>query len=679
MDFFALAPLRYEIPSASGAVRPWAAAWDKISRQAGVTRGVQRWKDALEILSAEAEAKLEQSENEGDRRSASFRLERSRELAGVISELATRLEVLEEPKPAAEFIEAFRSVILDYFRSTPEGFEEVLHEVEQLGTVDAVGGTFTLQRFHEALRANLEAGSVRASKLGEGVLVADYRLASGLRFKEVVLCGVYEGAFPAGPGGETVLDDRVWSRLREEFPFIEDSELTLARGRDAARRAIASAGGGTLTWSCPLYEPGGTREFYPAPLMVSAANARDPGIRTATGLRRTGAREWLRRAASPLGVMLGGSALDGAEFNLRQAILARRAGGGVADDHRSHRAVTMLRARRSNEFTQWDGNLGVLSASGELALRRAVYPTSLEHYAACGFRYMCRTILGLRAIEEPEERETMDAAARGTLVHGVLDVYFRRMKERGRPRPGEAWNDGDRAEILAILDDALEDARRRGLTGRAVYSGHEARTLRSDLLRFLDEDTAFREETGGVPSEFEVDIPETMVAGATMRGRADRVDRSPDGSRAWVIDYKTGGLWDYDSMKKGDTLDRGTKLQLPVYLAAAGDAREAQALYWFITRKGGFERIAFDASAENLGRFRATVEAIVRGVAGGAFPAFPGEENEWRGGWTNCGFCDFNRLCSRRREEEFAAKSSDAPMAAWFRVEQAARPPEAPD
>jgi hypothetical protein len=678
MDFFALAPLRYEIPGDGGLVRPWAAAWDKISRSAGVTRGRRRWGDSLAAFAQDAQARLDDpaiAENDPAKNSVRFRLERSGELAGVISALFARLEALREPMPAAAFIDAFKAIVFDYLRQQAEAFEDVVKEIEQLGTVDAVGGEFSLPGFHEALRANLEAGAIRESKLGEGVLLADYRKAAGLRFREVVLCGAYEGALPVGPGGEAILEDRVWSQLRERHPFVEDSDLALTRGREAAQRAVLSASGGAVAWSCPLYEPGGTREYYPSPPMVAAATRCDPSIRTAAQVRRTGEREWLRRTASPLGVMLRRSALDGAELTLRESILTRRSGANVGTEHPSQRALSMLRGRRSRGFTEWDGNLGVLSASGSLDLRRAVSPTSLEDYSACGFRYMCKRVLYLDVVEEPEDREMMEPTVKGTLVHDVLEAFFRRMKEVGRPIPREAWTAADRETLIGLLDAALEDAARRGQTGREIYAGHEARSLRADLVRFLDEDQAFREETGAVPEEFEVSIPETLVAGVTMRGRADRIDRTPDGSGAWVIDYKTGGLWGYENMQKGDALDGGTKLQLPVYLAAAGDdVSEAQALYWFITRRGGFTRIAFDASPENLERFQNTVEAIVRGVSAGAFPANSGDEDEFRGSWGNCTYCDFDRICSRRRDEDFAAKSADAAMAPWHGVAEAASP-----
>jgi hypothetical protein len=229
---------------------------------------------------------------------------------------------------------------------------------------------------------------------------------------------------------------------------------------------------------------------------------------------------------------------------------------------------------------------------------------------------------------------------------------------------------------MQTLDDHLDEARRRGLTGREVYAGHEARMLRADLNRFLEEDSAFRDETGAIPTDIEADIPETVVAGVTMRGRADRIDRTPDGSRAWVIDYKTGSLRPYESMQKGDPLDGGSKLQLPTYLAAVANVAEAQALYWFITRRGGFTQIPFEATPENMTRFQETVDAIVRGVSAGAFPAVSGDENDFYGGWDNCSFCDFDRMCSRRRDADFAAKSGHPEMASWHRVGEAARPPE---
>jgi hypothetical protein len=89
----------------------------------------------------------------------------------------------------------------------------VIKEIDQLGTVASVGGRFDLGAFAFALRANLEAAFGR-DEPGRRIIVADHRSAAGMHFRRVVLCGAFEGALPAGPGGDAILGDRVWARLR---------------------------------------------------------------------------------------------------------------------------------------------------------------------------------------------------------------------------------------------------------------------------------------------------------------------------------------------------------------------------------------------------------------------------------------------------------------------------------
>ena len=161
----------------------------------------------------------------------------------------------------------------------------------------------------------------------------------------------------------------------------------------------------------------------------------------------------------------------------------------------------------------------------------------------------------------------------------------------------------------------------------------------------------------------------------TLRGRVDRIDRTPDGRAAWVIDYKTGSTWEFRDLISGkgsDPLLGGRKLQLPTYLAAAGDAETAVAMYWFVSRKGGFGQLEYRQNAAARERFEATLTAIVDGIRGGSFPAVPNEEDEWRGGFENCTYCEYDRICSRRRDIEYSAKESDSAAQAWQAVKFAA-------
>jgi RecB family exonuclease len=435
-----------------------------------------------------------------------------------------------------------------------------------------------------------------------------------------------------------------------------------------------------------LNEAGGTRQYYPSPMMAAAAVARDSAIDSASALRSySSGGNWFRKGRSPLGMMLVRQPLDGTEVRLRQAIYQRQVGGEVGAHHPAWRAVAALRARRSNAFTEWDGNLASLQASGWAAPQRTMSPTSLEAYATCGFRYLCRSLLRLRAETEPEERQTMEPAARGSLVHTALQRFFTEMQAQGRPGPAEPWGEPDRARLLEVLQEEIAVAQERGQTGLEVFAWHEARMLAADMLRFLAEDDLFRAETGALPRDFETDIPEVEVAGVRLRGRVDRIDRTADGKEAWIIDYKTGSPSEY-KITPADPLQGGRRLQLPAYLAAAAPAERARALYWFISRAGGFKKVPYEDSQANRDAFQRTLAAIVNGIGAGAFPAVPGEEDERYGRFDHCRNCDFDRICSRRRDYEMSAKSEAGALAAWHAVAAAAgavalgeAEPESPD
>ena len=675
LDFLNIAPLRSSVPGRGGPVRMMAAVWDRISRESGVTRGAEAWSNGLNMRlhDLEMEAADPRSDNEARARRIQFDREETTALSEMIAALIDRLVGLGEPRPAAAFIRDFSSVVRDYFAPGTDGLEEVEKEIAQLGTVDAVGGSFGLSSFLLALRANLEAAYLREQRLGEGVVIGDYRLAGGLQFRQVLLCGAYEGALPAAAGSDPIIEAAAWERLREDHPYVEDRALRAARAEEAARRAMGAAAGGVITWSCPLYEPGGSREYYPSPLMLRAATQHDNRITTASKLRGCPPASWLRRTPSPLATLLSGATVDRREMLLREAVALRRRDRSVDQAHPRHRAVEMLRARRSPVFTAWDGDLSELADDDWLQLHSAVSPTTLEDYAVCGFRYFAKSLLHLRATEEPEERDLMDPLTRGIVIHDVLERFFTEMREQGRPQPYEPWGNGDYARLATLLGEELDGAKQRGKMGRELYGNHEKRAMESDLQRFLDADNEFRSETGAVPFAFECAIPEVEVAGVRLRGRVDRVDMSPDGRKAWVIDYKTGSAEPFKGVKT-DPLLGGSKLQLPSYLLAAQDAEEARALYWFITQREGFQRIDYEDSAQNRAVFERTLNALVRGIRSGAFPAVSGDENEYYGRFEHCRYCDFDRACSLRRDQEFEAKSGDEKVAAWLAVSLAAKP-----
>jgi ATP-dependent helicase/nuclease subunit B len=672
-DCLGLAPLRPFLPSADGNVPAQTSPWLRIAREAGVTKRIERWDQGLGTLIADREEYLGFDDLSDDRRDfMQQELDQARALESVMRGLFSRLEPLRQRRPAAEFIEAFKAIVDDYMDPKAAAMDSVVAQIEQLGTIDAVGGSFDLAGFVAALRANLDATYHREDRLGDGVLVADYRMAAGLSFRHVVLCGAYEGVFPASVPQEPLVEDRYWQQLRQAgHPFLEDAELRGERARLAAERAIASATE-RLVWTAPLQAAGAGREHYPAQPMLAAARAHDASIASASELRRAPASAWLRRPPSPLAAMLTGVPVDLPEARLRSTVAARRDRQVLPAGHPLHSALDLLAKRHGNAFSEFDGNLSSLDA-GDLVPSRGVSPTSLEYYAACGMRYYLHSVLRLRPPEEPEDRDTIDPRDKGILVHEVLDAFFKRQQEHGRPDVGEVWTGADREELLSLLEAELERTRQRGRTGLDVFSSHEARRLRAELATFLERDTEFRQETGACPVAFEARIPEQDYGGIRLRGIVDRIDALPDGSKAWVLDYKTGSTWAYQAMKDDDPLAGGSKLQLPVYRFAVPDVEEVEAFYWFISSAGGFERKPFYPSDDNMARFEDTLRAILGGVGAGAFPPVPGEEDSRPGrSYENCTYCDFARLCSTRRADELESKREDPAIDAWAAVRRVA-------
>ena len=153
--------------------------------------------------------------------------------------------------------------------------------------------------------------------------------------------------------------------------------------------------------------------------------------------------------------------------------------------------------------------------------------------------------------------------------------------------------------------------------------------------------------------------------GIRFRGFIDRVDMTPDGRRAVVMDYKTGSSRQYAQMAD-DPLMAGKRLQLPLYALAVRETllpdATLRAEYWFISAKGGYARVpvSLDAIEE---QFRYTVQTIAEGVRGGIFPANPGPPGF--GGPENCRYCDFQRICPTNKLALWARKINSPQVAAY--------------
>ncbi len=155
----------------------------------------------------------------------------------------------------------------------------------------------------------------------------------------------------------------------------------------------------------------------------------------------------------------------------------------------------------------------------------------LSDQSACPFRAFAIRRLGARELASP--RPGLDAAARGSLIHAALEVFWRGLK--------------DRAALVALGPDELKQ-RIDQAADQALGRFTEAhRLLLSPAGRKLELRCTTRAlehwlELERARDEFRVRALEHKIvmefAGLKLEGKIDRIDETPAGTV--LIDYKTG-------------------------------------------------------------------------------------------------------------------------------------------
>jgi hypothetical protein len=366
---------------------------------------------------------------------------------------------------------------------------------------------------------------------------------------------------------------------------------------------------------------------------------------------------------------------DGHDYDVDSVARWRRAGQPLSrhflaeDQSPVDRYLSMEAGRESAELSAWDGGLVEITGPKHrfLEARSAVFSaTRLERWSVCPYRYFLGDVLGLSALEAPEELLTISPLDRGTLVHRILERFVRSVIETDDvPDAGQSWAPDHRSLLSSIAVEEFADAEEKGITGRPLLWNVSKEELMADLEAFLESDNLWRSETGCRPVWVErrfgfEDDPESLPPvilkldsslEIRLRGVIDRVDIDPAGRRAVITDYKTGRSTSYRDMNK-DPLGGGRHLQLPIYGMAVRDAlgglQEVDSQYWFISTAGRFEHkvVSLTEVEENLSR---EVGRVVSAINQGIFPAIPGPPDQ-SGGPQNCRYCDFDRICPSNRD-----------------------------
>jgi ATP-dependent helicase/nuclease subunit B len=681
------------------------SAWDRISRRAQVVQGASQWSQRCTTLAAslghdEQRARPFQTTSPGPE-PVTPDSAHAHAIAAAMIRLSADTRPPRDGSTWDAFIawaEGLRAAYLPSAQSWPApkqtGSEAVDATIKSLADAGQLEATTTFRTFRTALAAALESRRLTEGTPGVGVVVSQVGAILGAQFDRVYIVGAIEGVFPGRPPADPLASSQTGVDplgRRERQGEIE---------RRAWLGALAAADGQRVVVSYPRSD-GAVRSVHPSRWLLEIASRLAGRAVYASDLPRLldeGA-PWLTRIASAYDGLSTISASVGygdrtsalgslADVRLAGVIAWHAAGADLARHPLAQRpnlplgaAIRASRARRSRQFTPYDGNLAELAGASRLMTRafRGGHSSAsgMELWASCHFRYLLQNILRVQVTERPEEEWTISPLERGSLVHAVLETFFRELRDAGRFDPGDAFTPADHARLDDIANLEFRRVEAEGRTGHPLTWENARAAILTDLQELLERDHGWRvaeglrpayvEQPFGYPSDTSAwpAAAVTLADGRSVlfRGSIDRIDLSPpDASprRALIVDYKTGSATPFAGLDD-DPLLGGQHLQLALYaralrtqMAPSDASLDVSAEFRFITGRGRFQRLKVLGNDDLDARLDRAVQRVADGVGAGVFLPVPGERD--RGTPVNCRYCDYDRVCSATRDEAWERK-----------------------
>jgi putative RecB family exonuclease len=246
----------------------------------------------------------------------------------------------------------------------------------------------------------------------------------------------------------------------------------------------------------------------------------------------------------------------------------------------------------------------------------ALSPSRAADFKQCPLLYRFRTVDKLEAPPSP-------AAARGTLVHAVLEHLFELQAPDRTPEAAAA--------LLGPQWEAMVAERPELATMVAETDGLDERSWFADAETLLGRWFQLEDPTRLEPAERELYV-ETDVDGLTLRGYVDRLDVAPDGAMR-VVDYKTGRA-------PRESFEGKALFQMKFYALVLWRQRGEIPRMLQLVYLGDGEIVRYVPDEADLRALERNVKAVWEAIARAA------ETGDWRPRASRlCDWCDFRHLC----------------------------------
>ena len=639
------------------------AAWDAISRDAGVVSDLARW-----MVGLRAYAETERREAGDD----AWRRDRAQRQAGLAESLLRLVELLSSTLESLtgqaswpEWSERLQAAC-DQWIGPEDDREALMGVVADLAGLSSFGTAASWDEVERVLTTRLAWERLPMPPRTSGAVhLGALDAIAGLPLRVLAIPGLVEGGYPGPLRLDPFLLDHERAALAPPPPrksagqlglFDEEPEASndprplptaqdrLLEARRLFHRTVRQATE-RLVLSYPRADSRSGRERVPSLFFVAAASA--------LAGRPLGAPELAALThEDDAGVLALEDALDAGE---RDRLRVRRGGpeavlavaAGSPSFKGSHLAA---HERWSRALTAYDGLVDGLPRDlaqrlDPLTASQPVSASSLARYATCGFQYLLANVLRLEPVVEPEERLGLNALEKGSLFHEVAEEFLRAERDAGRL---PVKDDEETRARLIDLARARVDLMVAGTPPRhrLVWDMHW-RAFCDLLLRFLAREAG--NAALGRPAHFEVAFgmraqrtnephdrePLTVDLGdgrvLRVAGKIDRIDEREDGALV-LRDYKTGRApRDDNQVFKG-----GRQLQIPFYVLAARQLFPGRRVeHAFLDFVDGGRPVAFDPVESTGESFLSLLRTLTSAIAAGRFV----QEH------SACRFCDFQAAC----------------------------------
>ncbi|HEX2831701.1 MAG TPA: PD-(D/E)XK nuclease family protein [Thermoanaerobaculia bacterium] len=316
--------------------------------------------------------------------------------------------------------------------------------------------------------------------------------------------------------------------------------------------------------------------------------------------------------------------------------------------------------------------------SGFTSPLESLSPTQLEDFGECPQKFLLKHILRVEDIEDPERALQIHHRDKGTIDHQILERFYRHTTEEqlhaaaaALPRLPEEMIE----RLEALVDAGFDEHEQQYPPFNRTVRDIERRATKRILREFVSADIADLAAQELMPRWFEYRfgrkhkeanhpepfVVDTGVMQVRVEGTVDRIDVGPERFR--IVDYKSGKAGRHANLS--DKIDRGVRLQLALYAMAvteffaADPASVSGTIKPLVAGDVKAEKFAF-ALHEKRETLLETLRIFMRAIAGGAFPAFP-NENDLE--FNSCKYCPVNHSCRTKHDadERYALQQKSDP------------------